>query len=125
VLVGIRNAAVVLFAVIVGERLGIRIAPQPKLLDELLALLVVREPGERLALLVRDDISDVFLEPLLEGSRELPLKRFLAPSLLALAGPRSVGLNGGGAAGTRILRRPRDGQPQAQSPHTRYAQESE
>jgi len=41
VFVGVRNAAVVLFFEIVVREIGIAAAPEPELLDELLALLVV------------------------------------------------------------------------------------
>ena len=63
VLVGIGDAAVVLFAEFVFRRVGIGIAAQPELLDEGFALLVVAQVLERLPLLVGDDVGDVLVEP--------------------------------------------------------------
>jgi hypothetical protein len=40
-LVGIRYAAVVLFAELVFGRIGVRIAPAPELLDEVVPLLII------------------------------------------------------------------------------------
>src|SRR5579884_771357 len=75
-LVGVSDAAVVLFLVFVlfGVRRGI--APQPELFDELLAFLVRVELLKRLALFVGDDVHHVFVEPFLPGSFQL-LAEFL------------------------------------------------
>src|SRR6202162_1984111 len=65
VLVGISDAAVVLFLEFILDGVGSGVAAQPELLDELLALLVGAELEEGLPLFVGDDVQDVFLEPLL------------------------------------------------------------
>jgi hypothetical protein len=121
-LVGVGYAPVVLFPVVVGERLGIGVAAQPELLDELLALLIVREPPERLPLFVRDDVVDVLVEPFLEGSGKLALQRRFALRPLAVRQTRSVRPDQAVAGG--VLGRSRQRQPQRQqqanSPHTHY-----
>jgi hypothetical protein len=57
VLVGVSNAPVVLFAELVLRRIRIRVAPQPEILDEGVALLIVAQVLERLRLFVRDDVG--------------------------------------------------------------------
>jgi len=58
-LVGVSDAAVVLFLKLVLDRIRRGIAAQPELLDELLALLVGLKPVERLYLLGADDVRNV------------------------------------------------------------------
>ncbi len=82
-LVGVRDAAVVLFLELVFLGVGRGIAPQPELLDELLALLVGLQPLEGRSLFVGDDVTDVFVEPLLIGRFQLFAElRFVLLSLL-------------------------------------------
>ena len=66
-LVGVGDAAVMLFLefVFFGVRSGI--AAQPELLDELLALLVGAQRFERLRSSSRDDVDHVLIQPLLLG----------------------------------------------------------
>ena len=64
-LVGVRDAPVVLFLELVFFGVGRGIAAQPELLDELLALFVGAQALERCPLLVGDDVGDVFVQPLL------------------------------------------------------------
>src|SRR5579864_1296506 len=67
VLVGVRDALVVLFFVFVlfGVRRGI--ATLPEGLDEVVALLVVGELFESSALFVGNDVDHVLIEPLFVG----------------------------------------------------------
>src|SRR5579871_528205 len=80
VFISVREAPVVLLLEFVLLGVGIRIAAQPELLDELLPLGVVRKPMEGLALLVGDDVGDVDLLPDPEWRFE-----FLAEFAVALA----------------------------------------
>ena len=68
-LVGVGDAAVVLFLELVLDGVRRGVAAQPELLDELLALVVGLEALEGRPLLIRDDVGDVFVEP-------LPIRRF-------------------------------------------------
>jgi hypothetical protein len=79
-LVGVGDAPVVLFFKLVFLRIRRRIAPQPELLDELLALLVGRKAPERRALFVGDDVEHVLVQPLFVRAFQL-----LAQFLFALA----------------------------------------
>src|SRR5467141_1310013 len=65
VLIGVRYAAIMLFLEIVVREIGIGAAAQPKLLDELLAFFVGIKLQEGLPLFWRNNIDDVFVEPLL------------------------------------------------------------
>ena len=76
-LVRIRDARVVLFAVLILRRIRIRIPPQPEVLDELVALFVVAQALERLQLLVGDDPANVLIHPLLVLALQLRLQRLL------------------------------------------------
>src|SRR5207249_9325981 len=80
-LIGIRDAAVMLLAVLIFFGIGGGIAAQPELLDELLALLVGLQPPERLALLIGDDIADFLVHPLFIRSLQL----FAQPGFLLLS----------------------------------------
>src|SRR5262249_18749708 len=64
-LVGVGDAAVVLFFEIVLGQIGIAAAPQPELLDELLALFAGAQLQKRRALLGRNNVDHIFVEPLL------------------------------------------------------------
>src|ERR1700689_2628835 len=55
-LVGVRNAAIVLCLEFILRRAGRGVAAQPELSDELLALFVVSFSFERLPLLIGDDV---------------------------------------------------------------------
>ena len=82
-LVGIGDAAVVLFFELVLFRIGRGIAAQPELLDELVALFVVGELGEGGALFIGDDVAHVLVEPFLVGLADLLLQRlFVGAALL-------------------------------------------
>src|SRR5438132_183264 len=63
-LVRIGNTRVMFFFEFVVYRVGRRIPAKPKLFDELLTLLIRLERFECGALLVRDDVGDVLVEPL-------------------------------------------------------------
>src|SRR5712692_100760 len=69
--IGIRDAAIVLLAVLVLFGIGRGVAAQPELLYELLLLFVVLEAREGLAFLIRDDVADFFVQPLLIGGLQL------------------------------------------------------
>src|SRR5579859_2586576 len=69
-LVSIGDAAIVLFFYGIIDRIRIRIAPLPEFLDELLALFVGLELQESFALGVRDDVNNVFAQPLFVGGGE-------------------------------------------------------
>src|SRR5580658_10702389 len=88
VLVGVGDAAVVLFAEFVVGRIGIWVAAKPELLDERVALFIVREIPKGLTLFVRNDVGDVLIEPCLVGALQLltdcPLR---LDDLLVAAGP--------------------------------------
>src|SRR5258706_579584 len=86
-LVGVGDAAIVLFAELVLFRIRRRIAAQPELLDELLALFVGGQPAERFPLFVADDVDDLFVQPLLIRSLEL-LAQLLFLLLLLFVGER-------------------------------------
>ena len=73
-LVGVGDAAVVLFLEFVFYGVGRGIAAQPELLDELLALFVGVQLLEGCALFVGDDVDDVFVQPLLVGRFQLFLE---------------------------------------------------
>src|SRR5580704_2674222 len=68
-LVGVRDAPVMLFLVLVLFGVRSRIAPQTELLDKILTLVVRAQPLKCLAFLVGDDVRYVFVEP-------LPIRRF-------------------------------------------------
>ena len=84
-LVGVGDAAVVLFLVLVFLRVRRGIAAQPELLDELLALLVGGQALEGLALFVGDDVDDVFVQPLAVRSFQLLAELLFALPLLSFA----------------------------------------
>src|SRR5439155_23266248 len=82
-LVGISDAAVVLFFVFVLFGVGGGIAAQPELLDELVALFVVGELHEGRALFIGDDVAHVLVEPLLVSLLQLTMQRlFIGAALL-------------------------------------------
>ena len=62
--VGVGDAAIVLFFKIVFRQIGIRAAAQPELLDELFALFVGGQLQEGLPLFGRNNVDDVFVQPL-------------------------------------------------------------
>ena len=64
-LVGIGDAAVMLFLEIVLRKVRIAAATEPELLDELLALFVGIELKEGISLAWRNDVDDIFVQPLL------------------------------------------------------------
>ncbi len=63
VLVGVSDAPIMLFAEFVLRRIRIGIAPQPEVFDKGVALLVVRESLEGLALFVGDDVGHILIQP--------------------------------------------------------------
>ena len=52
-----------LFAEFIVRRVGIRVPPQPELLNEGLALLIVAQAFECLTFLVRNDVGDILIQP--------------------------------------------------------------
>ena len=84
VLVGVLDAAIVLFAefVLLGIRSGI--AAEPELLDECVALFIGAEEFESLLFFRGDDVTHVFIEPGLVGLADFFLK--VAETFLAFLG---------------------------------------
>ncbi len=74
-LVGVSDTPVVLFLVLVFDAVGRGIAPQPELLDKLFALVVGVQTFEGAALLLSDDVDDVFVKPLLLRGIQFLLER--------------------------------------------------
>src|SRR5215204_3606341 len=86
VFVSVGDALVILFLELVFVSIGIRITTAPKFLDEAFALVVRGQFLECLPLFVRDDVSNVFVEPVLVGLLQfgLYISRFGARVLLVL-----------------------------------------
>jgi hypothetical protein len=83
VLVGVGDAAVMLFFELVLFGVGRGIAPQPELLDELIPLFVGTQTLKRSALFISDDVDDVLVEPVFVGGFQLFAKLgLLLPALL-------------------------------------------
>ena len=98
-LVRISDAPVVFFLelVFIGIRRGI--APQPELLDELLALIIRLQSLEGVFLLLGDDVGHVFVQP-------FPVRRFqLFPELLLVFLLLSLGKRSGDGFPLGWLRR--------------------
>ncbi len=100
-LVGVCDAAVVLFLVRIFAKVGIRISHLPEMLDELLALFIGSEFQKGSALVRCDDVRNIAIQPVaiietkfLGDFRFLPLR--LRPRLLIAAG-------GGNVAGRACL----------------------
>ena len=72
----ILNAPIMLFAEFIVGGVGIGIAPQPELLDERFALLVIAQVLEGLPLFVRDDVGHILIQPGFVGGFEF-LPNFL------------------------------------------------
>ena len=89
-LVGVGDTPVMLFFKIVVGKVGVAAAPQPELLDKLLAFLVRIELEKGVPLFRRNDVDDVLIQPLLVLVVEFfkSLARFLLLSLLLLFGER-------------------------------------
>src|SRR5581483_8510569 len=64
VLVGVGDALVVLFLILVLFGVGRRVAALPERFDEVVALFVIRELLEGGTFFIGDDVNDVFVEPL-------------------------------------------------------------
>src|ERR1043166_863827 len=90
IVVRISDAFVVFLAVLVFVGVRIRIATAPELFDESLAFIVGFQLLERLALFVRDDVCDVFVQPILVGLLQLSL--FLAGLVHRILVLRSLGV---------------------------------
>src|SRR5205823_8108109 len=84
-LVGIRDARVMLFAIFILRGIRIWIPPQPEVLNKLVAFLVVAQALERLHLLVGDDPPHVLIDPLLVHALQLLFQRLLLRDLLLIA----------------------------------------
>ena len=83
VLVGVGDAAVVLFLELVFDGVRAGIAAQPEVLDEALALLIGLQPHEGGPFLVGDDVDDVLVQPLAIRRGQLFAQRlFLGLALL-------------------------------------------
>ena len=78
-LVSVGNAFVVLLAIFIFVGVGIRIAAAPEVFDETFALVVRLQFLKGLSFVIRDDVSDVFFEPVLIGLFQfrLDVARFL------------------------------------------------
>ena len=87
--VGVRDAAVMLFLVLVLDGVGRGIATEPELFDELISLFVVGELLKRRKLFRRDDPAHVFVQPLLVGRAQFLLE-CLGVGFLLLFGQRSL-----------------------------------
>ncbi len=87
-LVGIRDPAIVLFLKIVIRQVGIAAAPQPELLNELLAFFVRLKLKEGGPLFRGNDVDHVFTEPLFVGSFKLFQTLFDLLFLLFIQFPR-------------------------------------
>src|SRR4051812_46376883 len=78
------DSAVVLFAEFVIRAVRVGIAPEPELLDESFALLVVAQALESFPLFVRDDVGRVLVQPGLESPVDLFPEMFLSSELLLI-----------------------------------------
>ena len=77
-LVGIGDAPVMLIPGLVHDRIGIGIPPQPELFDELVPFIVGGQLPEGSLFFLRNDVTGVFTNPLLEiAIRGFPLERLL------------------------------------------------
>src|SRR5579859_5098083 len=83
-LIGIGNAAIVLFFEVVFRKIGIAAAPLPELLDELLALFIGVQLQESLTFFRGNNVNHVLVEPLLVRSVQF-LERLLHLSFLFFA----------------------------------------
>jgi hypothetical protein len=84
-LIGIRDAPVMLFFEFVFYRVRGGVAPQPELLDELVPFFIVGQLLECRPFLVGDDVADVLVQPLLVSLADFFPERLLVFSLLLLA----------------------------------------
>ena len=75
-LVGVCDAAIMLFLELIFDRVRSGVAALPEGLNELLALFVRLQLQERGALFIADDVGDFFLQPLLVGGIEFLLELF-------------------------------------------------
>ncbi len=89
-LVCVGDTPVMLFLKIVVGKVGIAAAPQPELLDKLLAFFVRIELEKGVPLFRRNDVDDVFIQPLLVLVVEFfkSFARFLLLLLLLLFAER-------------------------------------
>src|SRR6185437_10397649 len=85
VVVGIRDAGKDLVAVFIVRGIRVGIPPAPEVLDEGVALLIVRQVLEGLALGVRDNPVHVLIEPLLVVALQFLLKFLLLLEFLVVA----------------------------------------
>src|SRR6266849_357195 len=83
-LVGVGDAPVVFFLELVFFGIGSRVATEPELFDELLALIVGAEAFPSLLFLIRDDVGNVLIEPLFVGSFELFAQLFFLFAALSV-----------------------------------------
>src|SRR3974390_995948 len=108
VLIRVRDSAVVLFLVLILRSIGSGIAPQPELLNELVAFLIVGKLFESRQLLRSNDPAHVLVQPLFVGGTQFLLEG-LGVGLLLLIGKRAlqwIALAGGrSCAGVRRRRR--------------------
>ena len=88
-LVGIGDAPVVLFAVLVFGRIRVGVAAQPEVLDEGVALFVVAQAHEGFALFVGDDVRNFLVQPGLVGPFQL-LTESLLGVIALLVGPLTL-----------------------------------
>jgi len=62
-LVGVRDAAIVLFLEVIVRQIRVAAAAQPELFDELLAFFVRFQLEKGAALFRRDDVDDILVQP--------------------------------------------------------------
>src|SRR5258708_1045489 len=93
VLVGVRNAPVVFFLVLVLFGVGRGIAALPECFDKVVALLVVRELFKRSSFFVGDDPDDILVEPFLVSLAEFDLQRSFLLFFLLLVGRALEGID--------------------------------
>ena len=77
VVVGVLNAPIVLFAVLVFGRIRIGIAALPEVLNKGFALFVVAQAHERFAFFVRNNVGHFLVQPCLVGALQLLPQFFL------------------------------------------------
>ena len=81
-LIGVRDTGVMLFFEFVLDSIGSGVAAEPELFDELLALFVGTQTLPCGALFIRNDVSDVLVQPLAIRRLQLFAQLFFALSLL-------------------------------------------
>ena len=88
-LIGIGDAPVMFIPGLVDDRIGVRIPPQPELFDELVPFIVGGQLPEGFLFFLRNDVTGVVTNPLLEiAIRGFTLEGFLPPLFILDRLPR-------------------------------------